>query len=138
MASEEPKVTSPPSNHLRSRQTLPADRAEQGAGGRAGARRTNERVDGDEAAALCDEGITAGAVQAGSVRQLLTMLAIMVGVYAVMFKAFDLGCGFDVFGLAARFGLSADAANGIAAAVFVFGLGFLVYGVKRIVARRRA
>ena len=81
--------------------------------------------------------ITAGAVQAGSVRQLLTILAIMAGVYAVMFKAFDLGRGFDVFGLAARFGSSADVANGIAAAVFVFGLGFAVYGVKRLVVRRK-
>ena len=60
----------------------------------------------------------------------LTMLSVMVGVYAVMFKAFDLARGFDVFGWAARFGLSADVANGFAAAVFVFGLGFLVYGVS--------
>ncbi len=82
--------------------------------------------------------ITAGAVQAGSVRQLLTVLAIMAGVYAVMFKAFDLGRGFGVFGLAARFGLSADAANGLAAAAFVFGLGFVVYDVKRLVVRRKA
>ena len=82
--------------------------------------------------------VTAGAIQAGSVRQLLTALAIMAGVYAVMFKAFDLGRGFDVFGLAARFGLSADVANGIAAGVFVFGLGFLVYGAKRLFVRRPA
>jgi hypothetical protein len=82
--------------------------------------------------------ITAGAIQASSVRQLLTALAIMAGVYAVMFKAFDLGRGFDVFGLAARFGPSADVANGIAAGVFVFGLGFLVYGAKRLVVRRPA
>lgn len=81
--------------------------------------------------------ITAGAIQASSVRQLLPMLGIMLGVYAVMFKAFDLGRGVDVFGLAGRFGLGADAANGIAAAVFVFGLGFLVYGGKRLVVRRR-
>ena len=81
--------------------------------------------------------IAAGAVQAGSVRQLLTILSIMAGVYVVMFKAFDLGRGFDVFGLAARFGLSADAANGLAAAAFVFGLGFLVYSAKRLIVRRK-
>ena len=79
--------------------------------------------------------VAGGAVQAGSVRQLLAMGSIMLGVYGVMFKAFDLGRSFDVFGLAARFGLSADVANGLAAAVFVFGLGFLVYGAKRLVAR---
>ena len=80
--------------------------------------------------------VAGGAVQAGSVRQLAPMLSIMLGVYAVMFKAFDLGRGFDKFGLAQRFGLSAEVANGLAAAVFVFGLGFLVYGAKRLVVRR--
>lgn len=79
-----------------------------------------------------------GALQAASVRQLVTVLVIMTGVYVTMFKAFDLGRGFDVFGMAARFGLTADAANGIAAAVFVFGLGFVVYGLKRLVVRRKA
>lgn len=75
---------------------------------------------------------------ASSVRTLLVALTIMAGVYATMFKAFDLGHGFDVIGLQARFGLSADVANGIAAAVFVYGLGFAVYGAKRIFVQRRA
>ena len=80
--------------------------------------------------------VAGGAIQSASVRQLVPMLAIMLGVFAVMFKAFDLGRGFDEFGLAKRFALSADVANGIAAAVFVFGLGFVVYGAKRLVVRR--
>ena len=80
--------------------------------------------------------VAGGAWQAGSLRHLLTMLVIMTGIYAVMFKAFDLKQGLDVFGLAERLGLSGDAANGVAAAVFVFGLGFVVYGLKRLVVRR--
>lgn len=77
-------------------------------------------------------------VQAGTLRQLLTMLSIMTGVYVVMFRAFDLKRDLDVFGLAERFNLHPDAANGIAAASFVFGLGFAVYGLKRLVVRRPA
>ena len=75
-------------------------------------------------------------IQAGTVRQLLTMLMIAAGLYVTMFRAFNLGAGLDVFGLAARFHLQPDVANGIAAAVFVFGLGFAVYGVKRLVVRK--
>lgn len=74
-------------------------------------------------------------VQASSVRHLLTMLVIMTGVYAVMFKAFDLKQGLDVFGLQERLGLSADMANGLAAGVFVFAIGFAVYGLKRLILR---
>lgn len=79
-----------------------------------------------------------GALQASSVRQLLMMLGIMSGVYVTMFKAFNLGQGFDVFGLAARFHLAPDVAKGIAGAAFVFGLGFAVYGLKRLVVRKPA
>jgi len=84
--------------------------------------------------------VTFAGLTAGSVKQLLMMLGIMAGVYVTMFKAFNLGAGFnaiglDVLGLAARFKLHQDAANGIAAAVFVFGLGFAVFGVKRLLVR---
>jgi hypothetical protein len=75
-------------------------------------------------------------VTAGSVKHLLTMLAIMAGVYVTMFRAFNLGAGLDIFNLAARFNLHPDVANGVAAALFVFGLGFAVYGVKRLVIRK--
>ena len=73
---------------------------------------------------------------AGNVRQLLFMLMIAAGVYVTMFRAFDLGGDLDVFGLAARFSLHPDVINGVGAAVFVFGLGFAVYGFKRLVVRK--
>lgn len=73
---------------------------------------------------------------ASSVRQLLTMLMIAAGVYVTMFRAFNLGAGLDVFKLAERFHLHPDVANGVAAALFVFGLGFAVYGVKRLFVRK--
>lgn len=75
-------------------------------------------------------------VQASSVRQLLTMLMIAAGVYVTMFRAFNLGTNLDVFRLADRFGLHPDVANGVAAALFVFGLGFAVYGLKRLIVRK--
>ncbi len=75
-------------------------------------------------------------LQASTVRQLLTMLMIAVGVYVTMFRAFNLGAGLDVFGLAERFSLHPDVANGVAAAIFVFGLGFAAYGVKRLIVRK--
>lgn len=77
-------------------------------------------------------------LQANSVRHLLTMLAIALGVFATMFKAFNLGGQIDVFGLAAKFQIPPDAANGISAAVFVFGLGFGVFGLKRLLAPKPA
>lgn len=82
--------------------------------------------------------VTFAGLTAGSVKQLLFMLGIMAGVYVTMFKAFNLGSGLDIFGLAARFNIHQDAANGIAAAVFVFGLGFAVFGVKRLFVRKPA
>jgi len=75
-------------------------------------------------------------VAASTVRQLLTMLMIAAGVYVTMFRAFNLGGSLDVFGLAARFNLHPDVANGVAAALFVFGLGFAVYGAKRLIVRK--
>jgi hypothetical protein len=80
--------------------------------------------------------VTWGGLQASSIRNLLFVLSIMVGVYATMFKAFDLKQGLDVFGLTERFALHSDVANGIAAAVFVFGLGFAAYGLKRVLMRK--
>lgn len=74
-------------------------------------------------------------VSASTVRQLLTMLMIAAGVYVTMFRAFNLGGDLDVFGLAARFNLHPDVVNGVSAALFVFGLGFAVFGVKRLLVR---
>lgn len=73
---------------------------------------------------------------ASTVRQLLTMLMIAAGVYVTMFRAFNLGADLDVFNFAERFHLHPDVANGVAAALFVFGLGFAVYGVKRLIVRK--
>jgi hypothetical protein len=73
---------------------------------------------------------------ANSVRHLLTMLMIAAGVYVTMFRAFNLGADLDVFGLAERFGLHPDVANGVAAALFVFAIGFITYGMKRIFVRK--
>lgn len=75
-------------------------------------------------------------VTASSVKQLLGMLAIMAGVYVTMFRAFNLGGDLDVFGFAERFSLHPDIVNGVSAALFVFGLGFAVYGVKRLFVRK--
>ena len=77
-----------------------------------------------------------GGFSAGSLRNLLFVLSIMTGVYVTMFKAFNLGADLDVFGLAERFGLSTDIANGLAAAAFVFGLGFAAYGLKCLIRRK--
>jgi hypothetical protein len=82
--------------------------------------------------------IAAGALSASNLRHLLMMLGIFAGLYVTLFRAFDLGRGFDVLNLAERFQLSADVANGLAAACFVFGLGFAVYGLKRLVVRKKA
>jgi hypothetical protein len=80
--------------------------------------------------------VASAGVMAGTVKQLLGMLTIMAGVYVTMFRAFDLKRDLDVFHLTERFGLDANVANGVAGALFVFGLGFAVYGVKRLVVRK--
>ncbi|KAF0178308.1 MAG: hypothetical protein IV086_02630 [Hyphomonadaceae bacterium] len=80
--------------------------------------------------------VASAGVMAGSVKQLLGMLTIMTGVYVTMFRAFDLKRDLDVFQLAERFGLDANVANGVAGALFVFGLGFAVFGVKRLIVRK--
>jgi hypothetical protein len=70
--------------------------------------------------------------QASTLRQLLMILAIQCGLYVTLFRAFDLGGSLDVFGWAARYNLKPDIANGLAAAAFVFGLGFAVFGLKKL------
>jgi hypothetical protein len=75
--------------------------------------------------------------QASSLRHLLMMLGILSGVYIIMFRAFDLKKDLDVFGLSERFGLSHDTANGAAAGLYVFGIGFAAYGLKRLILRRK-
>ncbi len=75
---------------------------------------------------------------AHTLKHLLMMLGILTGVYVTMFRAFDLKKDLDIFGLSERFGLSHDAANGVAAAIYVFGIGFAVYGLKRLVPRRKS
>jgi hypothetical protein len=54
-----------------------------------------------------------------------------------MFQAFDLKQTIDLFGLAQRLGLAPDIANAIAAVIYVVVIGGGVYGVKRILVRRR-
>ena len=72
---------------------------------------------------------------AHSLKHLLMMLGILSGVYITMFRAFDLRKDLDIFGLADRFGLSHDTANGIAAGLYVFGIGFALYSLKRLILR---
>ena len=83
--------------------------------------------------------ITAGALAATSTKQLLFMLAIMAGVYVVMFQTFALQMKLlpiDIAGLLTAHGLpaglSADLVNKIAAFIFVYVIGFTVYGLKRL------
>lgn len=80
--------------------------------------------------------VASAGVMAGSVKQLLGMLTIMAGVYVTMFRAFNLGGDLDVFNLAERFQLHPNIVNGVAGALFVYGLGFAVYGVKRLIVRK--
>lgn len=72
---------------------------------------------------------------AHSLKHLLMMLGILSGVYITMFRAFDLKKNLNIFGLSERFGLSHDTANGVAAGLYVFGIGFAIYGLKRLVLR---
>jgi hypothetical protein len=80
--------------------------------------------------------IVISAFQASNFRHLLTVLTLQCGIYITMFQAFNLGKSLDVFGLADRSGIYPDLANGIAAGIFVFGLGLAVYGLKRLIVRR--
>lgn len=80
--------------------------------------------------------VASAGVMAGSVKQLLGMLTIMAGVYVTMFRAFNLGADLDMFDFATRFNLHPNVANGVAGALFVYGLGFAVYGAKRLVVRK--
>lgn len=92
----------------------------------------------EEFGVLTVYGLTAAAAGlfATGLQHLVKLLAILTFVFVAMFRAFDLGQNIDVFHLAERFGLSPVAADGIAAAVFTFGIALAVYGLKRIVLRR--
>jgi hypothetical protein len=80
--------------------------------------------------------IVISAAQASSFRNLLTILTLQCGLYITMFQAFKLGKNLDVFGLTERLGIHPNLADGLAAALFVFGIGFTVYGVKRLFVRK--
>jgi hypothetical protein len=72
-------------------------------------------------------------------KHLLVMLSIMGGVYVAMFKEFNLQgklFSFDILTFLPTheppFGLTLDQVNKVAALVFVYVIGFTVYGVKRL------
>lgn len=70
--------------------------------------------------------------QANNVKHLLMLLSIMGGVFVVMFQTFDLKQDLDVFGIAERLGLNPNFANGVAALLLTYVLGFAVFGLKRL------
>jgi hypothetical protein len=83
--------------------------------------------------------ITMAALLANSTKHLLFMLSIMAGVYVTMFQAFSLQMKLLPIDFAALLsaqgleaGVSADLVNKIAAFVFVYVIGFTVYGLKRV------
>lgn len=83
--------------------------------------------------------ITIAALFANNKKHLLFMLSIMGGVYITMFKAFNLQgklFTFDVMALLPNHelpaGLTLDHVNKIAALLFVYLVGFTVYGMKRL------
>ena len=89
--------------------------------------------------------ISMGAIIATSAKHLSFMLAIMAGVYVVMFQAFNLQAKllpFDISGVLAGYplpaGLSTDLFNKIAAIIFVYVIGFAVYGLKRLAVPKEA
>jgi hypothetical protein len=82
--------------------------------------------------------ISTGGIMATSRKHLLFVLSIMAGVYAVMFQSFNLQAKllpFDISTVMAvhelPFGLTVDHINKIAAFIFVYVIGFAVYGLKR-------
>lgn len=83
--------------------------------------------------------ITTAGIVASNRKHLLVMLSIMGGVYVTMFKSFNLQgklLPFDILTLLPAheppFGLTLDQVNKIAALVFVYIIGFTVYGMKRL------
>jgi hypothetical protein len=89
--------------------------------------------------------ISMGAFMSTSIKHLLLVLSIMGGVYVTMFKAFDLQAKvlpFDVSALLAGHtlpaGVTMDHVNKIAALVFVYIIGFAVYGLKRLAVPKEA
>jgi hypothetical protein len=89
--------------------------------------------------------ISMGALMATGIKHLLFMLSIMAGVYIAMFQAFNLQAKllpFDVSPLLAGHALPAgvtmDHINKIAALIFVYAVGFAVYGLKRLAVPKEA
>jgi hypothetical protein len=82
--------------------------------------------------------ISAGALMAHSLKHLSFMLGIMGGVYVVMFQTFNLQAKLLPFDLAHALagyqlpaGISLDLLNKVVAFVFVYLIGYTVYGLKR-------
>jgi hypothetical protein len=76
--------------------------------------------------------IAFGAFSAGQFRNLITILAILCGVYITMFKAFNLGTQFGPANIANYLPVSPDIGNMISAIIFVYAIGFAAYGLKRL------
>ena len=89
--------------------------------------------------------ISMGAIMSISRKHLLFVLSVMAGVYVVMFQAFNLQAKlvpFDISGLLPvqhlPFDLTMDQVNKSAALVFVYVIGFAVYGLKRLAVPKEA
>jgi hypothetical protein len=82
--------------------------------------------------------IAFGAFSAGQFRNLVTMLAIMCGVYIAMFKAFNLGAQFGPVNIGNYLPVSPDVGNMISAVIFVYAIGFAAYGLKRLFVAQEA
>jgi hypothetical protein len=89
--------------------------------------------------------ISFGAIMSTSGKHLLFVLSIMAGVYVVMFQAFNLQgklLPFDIAPLLPAqdlpLGLTMDIVNKIAAFIFVYVIGFAVYGLKRLAVPKTA
>jgi hypothetical protein len=89
--------------------------------------------------------ISMGALMATSRKHLLFVLSIMAGVYVAMFQAFNLQAKLLPFDMSAFLaghelpsGLTMDHVNKIAALIFVYVLGFSVYGLKRVAVPKEA
>lgn len=76
--------------------------------------------------------IATGAFSAGSLRHLIMMMGLFCGLYITMFKTFNLGAQFGPANIGNYLPVSPDVGNAISAVIFVYAIGFAVYGIKRL------
>jgi len=69
---------------------------------------------------------------AGGFKHLIFVLGILSGVYITMFKAFNLKAQFGPIDITQYVPVTQDVGNMIMAVIFVYTLGFVAYGAKRV------